>query len=181
MNEGDRQLIQLCREGEHEAFGQIVEKYQKVVFNVVYRMVRDFEETRDITQSVFLKAFRGLDTYDGKQRFFSWLYRIAVNESLNSLKSRKITVSIDERFPSSTLSPEKVLETSERERVMHKGLMQLTPDYRAVLVLRHIAGCSYRELSEVLEIPEKTVKSRLFTARQLLRERLKVLRRKQNA
>lgn len=168
----DLKCVRRCLEGDVEAFGELVERYQVTVFNAVYRMVRHYEDAREITQAVFLKAFRNLESFDLDRRFFSWLYRIAMNESINFNAARRPAEEIPETLPSPGRSPEDLLEASEIERHVGSALLTLTPDYRAVVVLRHFMDCSYLEAAEILQIPEKTVRSRLFSARRVLREAL---------
>jgi len=170
MNEtDDLQLIREVQQGNGESFGKLLAKYEKAIFNAAYRIIRDYEDAKDVTQNVFLKAYENLGGFDPRHRFFSWIYRIAINESINLCKSkRRFEVAEDTRVESNT--PEKLLSRTELGRVIEKALMSLGLEYRVVIVLRHFNDCDYRELSEILEIPEKTVKSRLFTARALLRD-----------
>lgn len=122
-------------------------------------------------QTVFLNAYLRLGTYDPKYRFFSWIYRMTVNETLNVLKRRKTTVPLDALdLRVSTAPSDGTIEAADR--VGH-ALMALTPDDRAIVVLRHFVSFSYAEIADVLEVPVKTVKSRLFTARERLRDVLR--------
>lgn len=162
--------------GDKEAFGAIVDRYQKAIFNVAYRMVNDYEDAMDITQSAFIKAYENLDKYDPSHKFFSWLYRIAINESLNHLSKRKRLARLayepgDSRmYGAGVRSYEDPAEQSETDAVLQGALAQLKFDYRLVVILRHFLSLSYREIGEIIDVPEKTVKSRLFTGRQLLKE-----------
>jgi RNA polymerase sigma-70 factor (ECF subfamily) len=168
----DEELVKRCLEGSEEAFEALVDRYQKVVFNVAYRMVNDYDTAEDIAQSVFIKGFEKMSSFNPKYRFFSWLYRIAVNETLNHLNQRKRLEELSPNLVSARKSPEREFHEKELSRMMQDALMELDPKYRIVLVLKHFRGCSYSEMSQVLEIPEKKVKSRLFAARQLLRPAL---------
>lgn len=170
MQDDDTILVQRCLNGERDAFGVIVDRYQKVVFNAAFRILNDREDASDITQAVFLKAFENLKSYNGNFRFFSWLYRIAVNESLNFQKQRSRTGLVDEEISSLEKGPEELLQDIELGEQVQSALMTLSVDYRTVIVLNHFHGLSYKEIGFVLDMPEKTVKSRLFTARQLLKE-----------
>jgi RNA polymerase sigma-70 factor (ECF subfamily) len=114
---------------------------------------------------VFLNAFLKMGSYDPQFRFFSWIYRMAVNESLNVLRRRRQTVTLED-FP---VTGDLADRETEMQDQVGKGLMGLKPDDRAVLVLKHFVFFSYEEIAEVLEVPVKTVKSRLFTARERLR------------
>jgi RNA polymerase sigma-70 factor, ECF subfamily len=168
----DRECVERCRGGDIEAFGELVDRYQRPIFNTVYHMVRNQEDAADICQQVFLKAIENLATYRGEHKVFSWIYRIAINESLNRIRSRRDLVVLDERLPSLLDDPETAYQTDESSRAIRRAVMALKPEYRAVIILRHFSGCSYQEAAEILQINEKTVKWRLFTARQILRDAL---------
>jgi RNA polymerase sigma-70 factor (ECF subfamily) len=130
------------------------------------------EDAADVTQSVFLKAFEHLDRYNPEYKFFSWIYRIAINESINQFNRGKREQALDEAQPSSTRGPAEQTEADVLSDRIQEALMALQEDYRMVIVLRHFSELSYREISEILHIPEITVKSRLYSARQLLKDRL---------
>ncbi len=167
-DEQDRALVKRCLEGQRDAASGLVDRYQKRLFNVALRMVDNVQDAEDVTQTVFLKAFVKLDTYDPRYRFFSWIYRMTVNEALNLLERRKRTVTLEDepdiRAPGA--APDGAAEAEDR---VGKALRRLNPDDRAVVVLRHFMSFSYQEIAEVLEVPVRTVKSRLFTARERLR------------
>ena len=169
---GDSELVSLTLNGELRAFEELVERYQKILYNTVLKIVQDADDAHDITQAGFVKAYENLRSYKPQHKFFSWLYRIVINESLNALRSRKETEAIDSRLMASVKDPAELYEDTEREQYIDKALQMLTPENRAVVVLRHFQDLSYNEISHILDIPEKTVKSRLFTARQLLKDRL---------
>lgn len=173
----DTALISSCRRGDREALGLLVSRYEKPIFNAAYRMLGNRAEASDVTQSVFLKVFEHLDGYESKYRFFSWIYRIALNTSIDQLHRRQALEPagdefIEDRAVSRAAGPEDLVNASQLHDVVQAALMELQQDYRAVIVLRHFAECSYEQMAEVLHIPEKTVKSRLYSARQLLKEKL---------
>jgi len=166
----DEELVRQSQEGNREAFGRLVEKYQKTVFNIALRMLHDVADAEDVSQVAFVRAFQKLNTFNPKYKFFSWLYRITVNEALNSLKQKKQHEAYDDESPGEPAEREAVEEEKEEiERKLQDGLMELKVDHRAVVILKHLQGLSYAEIAQILEIPEKTVKSRLFTARAILR------------
>jgi RNA polymerase sigma-70 factor (ECF subfamily) len=165
----DKELVKRCIKGSEEAFETLVDRYQKVVFNTAYRMVNDYDAAEDITQSVFIKGFENMNSFNPKYKFFSWLYRITVNETLNYINQRKRLEELSPNMESTGKSPEREVQEAELSRKIQDALMEIDPKYRIVLVLKHFRDCSYQEISAALEIPEKKVKSRLFTARQLLR------------
>jgi RNA polymerase sigma-70 factor, ECF subfamily len=168
----DLKLVQESRQGSRESFERLLLRYEKAIFNAAYRILHDYEDAKDVTQNVFLKAFQNLEHFDAKHRFFSWIYRISLNESINLCKSRRrFDAAEDIRVEENT--PEKLMSRIELGGVVQAALMSLGFEYRVLIVLRHFNDCNYQEMSEILEIPEKTVKSRLFTARALLRDILR--------
>jgi RNA polymerase sigma-70 factor (ECF subfamily) len=164
--------MERCKQGDRQAFEALLVKYEKPVYNAAYRMLHNPDDARDVTQTVFLKVYEHLDQYDPSHRFFSWIYRIALNESINCLKKSSRQEALEHETADQRDGPEQQAGDAELGEAMEAALMMLKSDYRAVIVLKHVLGCSYIEISEVLDIPEKTVKSRLYTARQLLQERL---------
>jgi RNA polymerase sigma-70 factor (ECF subfamily) len=158
-------------DGERAAGDELVNSYHRSVFNVALRMLGNVQDAEDVTQTVFGNAFAALDSYDPKYRFFSWIYRMTVNESLNTQKRRRNMVSLDGSFDVPAPGPMSHSASEAEERV-GKALMELKPDDRAVVVLKHFVSFSYEEISDVLDVPVKTVKSRLFTARERLQSLL---------
>jgi RNA polymerase sigma-70 factor, ECF subfamily len=167
----DLALVRQSLAGHNEAFGALVTRYQKVMYTVALRMVGNPEDARDATQDAFVKAYQRLASFDPKYRFYSWMYRILVNECLNVNRDRKPEQALDENTEGSGTPFDTTLEAERREQIQ-LALLRLTPEYRTVVVLRHFAGQSYAEIAEALAIPEKTVKSRLYSARQRLGELL---------
>lgn len=168
----DAQLVERCVRGDVDAFEPLVARYQKVLFNVALRMVGDYEDARDIAQTTFVKAYEKLRSYDPRYRFFSWIYRIAINECLNFVSRRRPQQALDPGLVSGD-DPEGEAEARELGVRVQDALVKLPPEQRLVLVLRHFRELSYGEMSEVLLVPEKTVRSRLYTARQRLGEILR--------
>jgi RNA polymerase sigma-70 factor, ECF subfamily len=171
-NSTDGECVRRCLGGETEAFDHIVLRYQKPVFNAILHMVNDYEDSRELSQTAFMKAFMHLKSFDQRRPFFSWLYRIAINEAINFLSARKIGEPIAADFPSRAAGPEERLEAKEIGAHLEAAMATLQPDYRAAVVLRHSLGLSYDQAAEVAGIPVKTFKSRLYSARQLLRLQL---------
>jgi len=168
----DFALVERCRKGDRQALEALIREYQKPVYNVAWRILGNPDDAADATQAAFLKAFENLDRYDPSYKFFSWIYRIAINESINLRKRNRELQLLDENQPAADAGPDSTAEAGDLAQGIQDGLMALTDDYRTVVVLRHFSDLSYREISEVLEIPEKTVKSRLYSARQLMKDRL---------
>ncbi len=165
----DGALVQRSILGDRVAFEQLVIRYQKPVYNAALRLLRDPEEAKDIAQTTFLNAFEHLHDYDPSFRFYSWIYRIAINESLTVLGRRKAYEPISGAELDESPGPDLEAEGAQTSRAIEDALMRLTPELRAVVVLRHVMQLSYEDMGVSLSLPEKTVKSRLYSARQQLR------------
>jgi RNA polymerase sigma-70 factor (ECF subfamily) len=183
----ERALLIRCQNGDRDAYAELVGSCERPVFEVAYRMLGNVSDAADAAQSVFLKVFEHLDEYDGRHKAFSWIYRIAVNEALDRLQWRKrnggdtgtpgATIDdggdpLEDGMASTDEGPEESAEAAQLHDGVQAALMELHGDHRAVIVLRHFSGCSYEEMANILHVPEKTVKSRLHTARQVLRKHL---------
>jgi RNA polymerase sigma-70 factor, ECF subfamily len=167
----DATLVKRTLGGDRGAFEGLVQRYQKVLYTVALRMLGNPDDAKDATQTAFVRAFERLGTFDEQYRFFSWIYRILMNECLNVLRGRRPE---DELSPALATvgGPYEAAMSSERRTQIQAALLQLTPDHRAVIVLRHFGGLSYDEVGDALGVPTKTVKSRLHSARQRLGELL---------
>jgi RNA polymerase sigma-70 factor (ECF subfamily) len=134
--------------------------------------LRDPEDAMDVAQTTFLKVFEHIADYDPSFKFYSWIYRIAVNESLDALGSRKPCEGFNGEEADATPGPDRQLEGEQTGRAIEEALMRIKPELRTVVVLRHFMHLSYQDMSDILLLPEKTVKSRLYSARQMLRDHL---------
>ena len=170
----DAVWVARCLKGDSAAFETLVHRYQRVLYTVAIRLTGNAEDARDVTQNTFIRAYERLETYDPARRFFSWIYRIAVNESLNFLRVRRPTDPLEDKFEAGAI--EDPVEQQQIGERVQSALMALTKEYREVVVLRYFGELSYEEISETIGIPEKTVKSRLFSARQRLAEILSAKR-----
>lgn len=170
-NDSDETLIERCLGGDQAAFEGIVVRYQRGLFNVALRLLGSYEDARDCTQTAFVKAYEHLGTFDVSQRFVSWIYRILRNECLNTLRARRPSEPVSLEWAAAGV-PSDSLMAVERQRAVQSALMGLTADYREVIVLRHFTELSYDDIAATLGIPVKTVKSRLYSARQRLGEML---------
>jgi RNA polymerase sigma-70 factor (ECF subfamily) len=168
----DHELIERCRQGDRVALGQLVKEYERPIYNAAYRVLGNADDAADVTQVVFLKVFERLDQYNSKFKFFSWIYRIAINEAINHRNRTRNQQELEEEQFVASENPEKWVSSGQVSDVIQVGLMELQEDYRVVVVLRHFSELSYQDISEVLHIPEKTVKSRLYSARQLMKAHL---------
>ena len=178
-NDTDLALLERYRRGDQAAFAELVVRYQRPLYNAAFWVLRSAEDAADITQIVFLKVAEQWDEYDPQYKFFSWIYRIAVNESLNLLRRNRREEPLEDEFEcpgSDSDSPESKLGEAEVARRIQSALMGMATNDRVVLSLRHFSECSYLEIGKILDLNEKTVKSRLFEARRRLRDMLEDLR-----
>lgn len=175
----DMQLVRASQQGDQDAFALLVEKHQRRVFNVSLRMLQDYEEASEITQEAFLAAWRGLPSFRGDACFASWLYRIAYNCSLRQLERCKRDRALQAAIQAEQSLEvnrerqiEDILELRGQQTVVREQIEKLPARYRMVLILRHIQEMTYEEMAEVLTMPIGTIKTHLFRARHLLRERV---------
>lgn len=185
----DYNLVSLCKKGNVDAFEVLVRKHQKRMLNIAYRMIGNYEDACEITQDAFVSAYKGIKDFKEKSRFSTWLYTIVLNLSRNRLNQLKIqsyreefsfndpVITDDSQINKEPASGETtILERLERRDVQQKVqgcINSLDSEFREVLILRDIHGFSYDEISNMLKIPEGTVKSRIFRARDVLRDCLK--------
>jgi RNA polymerase sigma-70 factor (ECF subfamily) len=188
----DQELVRLCLKGDERAARELVERFQRPVFSLVYRMVRDRELAEDLTQEVFVRTFNNLERYDRSYKFSSWLFKIAYNLTVDHLRrKRPRTISMhgspDATTPESQAATSLVLESDEespdavveaRELATHleEAIARLRPEYRTAILLRHVEGRAYEEIAEVMDVPLGTVKTYIFRARRELRDLLEHVR-----
>jgi RNA polymerase sigma-70 factor (ECF subfamily) len=164
----DEELARGLQGGDTECFTILVERYQRVVLNVCYRMLGDTDDAQDIAQDVFVKVFQAIDQFDSNRRFFSWLYRITVNTCLQS-KRRPTTVALDrEGIVDHLPQPDELAELIEQDQELLKALQGLSERERTVIGLRYGAQLSYAEIAATLQVPAGTAKTWLFRAKQRL-------------
>jgi RNA polymerase sigma-70 factor (ECF subfamily) len=188
----DVRLVKRCRQGDAGAFEALVRKYQDPVYSIAYRMVGDREEARDLAQETFVRAFEGIETFNTRMLFRSWLYRIGTNASIDHLRRRarsrdlpvEIAVAaggntgrqgygvvIELPGPASEI-PENVSMSNETSGLVWEAVEELPEKYRAVVVLHHMEGMSYAEIGKVMGVPRNTAKTWGHRARGLLCESL---------
>jgi RNA polymerase sigma-70 factor (ECF subfamily) len=156
-----------CLEGDHAAFEALVDRYHRPFFTFAVRLLGNRDEASDAVQTAFVKVYENLRTFDRNRRFFSWAYRILVNECLNVRRGQRPSEPIDADLVADG-SPHDDVERTERRRQVQAAILQLPLEYRDVIVLHYFNGLAYEDISETLGVPQKTVKSRLYTARQRL-------------
>jgi RNA polymerase sigma-70 factor (ECF subfamily) len=169
--EDDAQVVARCLGGDGAAFEVLVERYHRVLYTVALRLLGNPEDARDAVQEAFVRAYERLGSFNPEFRFFSWIYRIVTNECLNTIRGRRPQVPVPADLEAAG-GPLEAFETRERRQKVQEALLTLTPEQREVVALRHFAGLSYDEMAEAIGIPAKTVKSRLYTARQALGQQL---------
>lgn len=186
MDNEDYRTIKLCLKGKTEAFAKLVEKYSRRVYNLAYRMTSNAEKSKDIAQEAFLKVYRSLDKYDPKHKFSSWLLKTVSNLCIDYHRSKahqtaSLEVILESRAESSILYDEAMrrgdpqglearLESKELQTIIREGIELLPIDYKSVVVMRHIQNFSYKEISDVLNLPMGTIKARIHRARKLLKQ-----------
>jgi RNA polymerase sigma-70 factor (ECF subfamily) len=184
----DAFLVDASKRGDQDAFARLVQRYQRHIFNLVFRILQQYDEATEITQETFLAAWQGLPAFRGDARFPTWLYRIAYNCSLKQLEQRKRDRALQaaiqaEQFLNRADDSERaeaVLEASDRQNMIYEQLSSLPAKYRIVLVLRHLQEMTYEEMAETLTMPIGTIKTHLFRARNLLKERLEAFDRERS-
>ena len=176
----DRKLIAAAKRGSEDAYRALVERYQRQVFGLVLRIVRDRAWAEDLAQETFIKAFRALGTFEIERKFSSWLFKIAHNSAIDALRRKQVpTVPLEtpERDGPDLLdclagseqeSPAAVLEGSDLGAALVEALGELRPEYRSAIELRFIEGLAYEEIAEIMELPLGTVKTHLHRARKAL-------------
>ena len=176
----DLQLIDETISGNSSAFGQLVTRYQDRLYNTLVHVTGSSEEARDVCQDAFVQAFVKLRSFQRSSAFYTWLYRIAFNMAASHRRRKKPTVSVEQHREATGYDPasrdgqpSQRMERQERVARVRRALGALHDDFRAVLVLREIDGHPYEAISEMLDLPLGTVRSRLHRARMELREQLK--------
>ena len=183
----DRELVERARAGDKRAFDLLVLKYQQKVANLVARYIRDQSETQDVTQEVFIKAYRALKNFRGESAFYTWIYRIAINTAKNFLVAQArrppgsdVDAETAEQLDVGTrlkeyATPESLALTDEIAATVKLALDGLPEDLRIAITLRELEGMSYEEIAEAMSCPIGTVRSRIFRAREAIEKRLKPL------
>ena len=184
----DRELATLAARGHERAFRELLERYQRPIFSLVYRMVRDRTLAEDLAQEAFIRAFNAIGSYKTSYKFSNWILKIANNHTIDYLRKRKLdTVSIDGSphattsdqvsqtqlvIPSRDENPQQYVEHRELGGQIEEAIGELREEYRTVILLRHVEGYAYEEIADIMELPLGTVKTYLHRARGELKERL---------
>jgi len=172
MSDTDLEIVDRVKAGDTDAFAGIVSRYEKAIFNSAYRIVGDRDDAADVAQATFVKVYEKIDSFDPAYKFFSWLYRISVNEAYNHCRKKKQAATVEMEPGKSPPGPYQEYRQVEMCEQLKRALAEMTYDYRVIIVLKHLMLLPYREIAGILGLPEKTVKSRLFSARQVLHRQL---------
>lgn len=180
----DTRLVKLARKGDHRAFAEIVSLYKDKLYHLACRMTGNRQEAEDVVQDTFLRVFKNLDSFDENQKFSTWIYRIATNQCIDRLRKKRKVYSLDAEtsdhegidgyamLPCDDRTPESELLLSETQRLIQQAMETLPPKYKSVMILRYMQDLSLQEISEVLDMPVTTVKTRVHRGREFLRKRL---------
>ncbi len=185
MTKPDSELITECLQGRTDAFGQLVTRYQERLFGTLVTMLGSVEDARDVAQEAFVQAYQKLDSFRGQSAFYSWLFRIALNSSVDHhRRQRRPTVSIDAAREQTgaeptdlhpETSPSFSIERHEKQKLVQLALSKLSPEYRQVLILKEMEDFKYEEIAALVKIPVGTVRSRIHRGRAELKEILERL------
>ena len=167
----DNELVEEVLRGAISSFRVLTERYQQKIFHMMWRMTGDEETAKDLTQEVFLTVYAKLGTFNPRHRFFSWLYRIAVNRALGWCRSRRSYTSLEKVEPWLTDDSGNG-SLADREASLRRALLLLDPIYRVPVLLKYYCGLSYEEISDTTGVPVVKVRSRLYMARERLRKEM---------
>lgn len=185
MQTNDTILIERALTGDEKAYAELLEKYRGPVFNLIIRMVKNKEEAEDLVQEAFIKAFNSLHSFNMQYAFSTWLFKIAINNSIDHFRKQKLKLcSLDKpveskdgelkrEFPDVSFAADKELLNREKTVLIQEAINSLPEKYRLSIVYRHQEEKSYEEIAEIMEIPLGTVKARIFRAREMLKKKLK--------
>lgn len=181
----DKELVSRILAGERELFTTLVKRYEKRVVNYVYRITHRWEEAHDLAQEIFMKVYLALDRYDPKFQFSTWIFRIAQNSAIDSVRKKSLpevpmTLTGDEGdedrereiVDEDSVSPHRALHNKQMAAAIDQAVENLPPDYRELIQLRHFAELSYEEIASMKQLPLGTVKNKLFRARNMLKAEL---------
>jgi len=180
----ETRLAKLARNGDRRAFAELVELYKDKIYHLGYRMLGNRQEAEDIVQETFMRLYSNLHRYDENQKFSTWIFRIATNLCIDRLRKRKLTYSLDAEvndgegndyyamMSSDEDTPEKQVIVSETQRQIRKVIDNMPDKYKSIIVLRYLQDLSLQEISDVLDMPITTIKTRLHRGREYLRKKL---------
>jgi RNA polymerase sigma factor (sigma-70 family) len=183
----DEQWIDQIRQGDDEAYRSLIERHKHYIYTLVYRMVEHRETAEDLTQEIFIKLYRSLDHFRGDSKFTTWLYRLTVNVVTDYRRSQKrkphetIVDKLKGWFGKREEEPEEVALQKEEQRVVQQLLSELPDKYRLIIYLYHYKQLSYQEISEATQLPLKTIETRLYRGKALLKQKWQEVRQDEQA
>lgn len=188
----DHELVTRAQLGSEKAYRELLDRYQRPVFSIIFRMIRDREQAEDLAQETFVRVFNHIGRYDPRYKFSSWIFKIATNLTIDWIRRKELkTVSIDgsrnavtsDEMEASAITivsedenPEELLEAKELGAEIEQAIGKLRPEYRAAILLRHVEGREYQEIAEIMALPLGTVKTYIHRGRNELRDTLQHLR-----
>jgi RNA polymerase sigma-70 factor (ECF subfamily) len=175
MPEDEDTIINQCLDGDDDQYSVLVDRYKDMAYNIAFRMLGDADVAKDMAQESFIAAYNALREFRFGSKFSSWLYRITVNKCRDHLRARKETVSVDairEITPAGDRTPEQVASSRQTGDAIQQALNGLPPEYREVIVLKHIEELDYREIAEILGGEVNTLKVRAHRGREMLKKLL---------
>lgn len=181
----DNLLIEQCLKGQQSSFSELIDKYKNLVFDLAYRMTYNLQDAEDISQEVFIRVYKSLYNFNPNYKFSTWLYQMTLNICRDRFRKGKIpSVSLDAPLnkddqkdfssiiPDNQNNPEDIIMGVEQTNFINALIASLSPKYREIIILRHLRDLSYEEMSKILNISLGSVKSRIFRARELLKNKL---------
>lgn len=183
MTYTDQELVQKTLDGDMDSFSVLVERYQKQIYSLTYRLTNDPEDAQDLAQEVFIHIYKVLGKYDQERKFFSWMYKVATNVCYNALRRGKNeqTVALEkviEMIPlisSSETHPEEYFQRRETQEIVRNAVAELPDKYRLPLVLRYLEDLTYKEIAEYMDLPVTTIETRLYRGKSMLQKKLQIL------
>ncbi len=180
----DKKLVTGAKNGDKQAFTELINLYKDKIYNHVYRIIGNIQEAEDITQETFLKVYANIDKYDEQYKFSTWIYRIATNLCIDRIRRKKADFSLDNKWEEEDgmdwynklaapdMTPEEEVISTEQHKQVEQAILSLPPKYRVVMNLRYIQDFSIQEISKIVNLSVATVKTRLFRGRESLRKQL---------
>lgn len=192
LNMNEEKIIKQLKSGDYSNYDKIVDSYKNRVFGMAYKFTNDYDEAQDLGQEVFLKIYRQIKNFREESKLSTWIYRISVNTCLDwkkkkeRIKSINFSSMVNEENKDQTIDikdqsmlPDEIILKDEDQKQVHKLIYELSDKYKTVLIMYHFNEMSYQEIAKVLNIPERTVETRLYRARRMLKDKITKLNAKE--
>jgi RNA polymerase sigma-70 factor (ECF subfamily) len=185
MKEQETQLVKKAKEGDGKAYDELTLLYKDAVYGIIYRMVHNKQESEDLTQEAFIKAYNSINSFNEDYAFSTWLFKIATNNCIDFFRKRKLkTYSMDQtikykddeiqqEYADEDPTADNIMLADEKSKMIHNAILDLPEKYKTAIILRHQDEKSYEEIAQILDLPLGTVKARIFRAREMLKKSLK--------